>query len=235
MLRNDLIPEVYKTRRPLHDDWGIWPFTRIPRAWTFFGLPMPPTICAGTSSPSNIPIQRNYPLAPDAILWSDPNSGELQVMSAHPVPPPGQWHILSVYIPRLGRIPCFIATSIRFGAYRLHLNLGLKPDVTLGDWIWWFPEASFTIKRILEPGANPNNTIPQETHMNIFARIKEALIGRVLEKGIKQVIQALIARVMALQLDQFGITIDPNLATLALHGLIEMLRVKLKEKGFKLP
>ena len=71
--------------------------------------------------------------------------------------------------------------------------------------------------------------------MNIFARIKEALIGRVLEKGIKQVIQALIARVMALQLDQFGITIDPNLATLALHGLIEMLRVKLKEKGFKLP
>lgn len=139
------LPEVYKTERPLHDDWLIkgipaWlqPWAKIPRAWTGYCFAMPPKKVWGNAEPAWVLIQKGYPLAPDARL--SPNA----VWSMHPVHPVGQWSVQSVYLMWLGfRVPCYFSFSRMLWGRRLHMNGGIKPDVTRGDWFWWF-EGSLT-------------------------------------------------------------------------------------------
>lgn len=128
------MPEVYRLRRPLHDDWPLG-FRWIPRKWTAFRFPMPPHRVAGNANTYLIDIQPGWPLAPDAMIANG------KVLSMHPVHGPGQWSIQSVWA--LGqRIPCYFSGSWLVFGRRLHINFGLKPDVTMGDFCWWFPEAS---------------------------------------------------------------------------------------------
>lgn len=133
MSDKDNFPEVYKTNRPLHDDWP-WPFSLIPRRWTGLELMMPPHKVMGNASPRWIPIQEGYPLAPDALL----NEAKTLVWGMDPVHPMGEWSVQSFYSHRLGRrIPCYYSFSKMFFGRRLHFNGPVKPDVTHGDWFWW--------------------------------------------------------------------------------------------------
>ena len=90
----DLFPEVYKTKRPLHDDW-VWPLCYIPRRWTGIPLYMPSTKVCGNAEPRLIEVQPGYPLAPDAFVTVMPD-GKTYVMGMDPVPPLGQWSIQAV-------------------------------------------------------------------------------------------------------------------------------------------
>lgn len=152
-----LMPAAYRfdnpKGRPLHDDWAIrgipgWlqPWSWIPRAWTFYALPMPPHRVAGNAYAEWTQAQEGYPLAPDAKTIGV-NAG--LVMSMHPVHPIGHWSIQSVYVPKLRcRVPCYFTISKLIKGKRLHFNIGFKPDVTVGDNGWWFPEASLTYKEV---------------------------------------------------------------------------------------
>jgi len=135
------MPKVYKVDRPLHDDWP-WPFSKIPRRLTGYCFPMPPHKIAGNAESEWIARQDGYPLAPDAEL----NVNKSQVKSMHPVHAVGYWSIQSVYV--FGRrIPCYISASTTLFGRRLHVNGGIKPDVTWGDWFWWF-EMSVTWTKV---------------------------------------------------------------------------------------
>jgi hypothetical protein len=168
------LPEVYRVRRPLHDDWRIpwlpaWvpqPWASIPRKWTGRCFPMPPRQIAGNAPLRWMTIQRGYPLAPGVEIEmlgghrcsSNCTQGvPVLVLTPDPVPPIGCWTMQSVYSTWLDRwIPCFFAFTIRvplierfgFAPRRFHCNGPLKPDVTLGDWFWWF-ELSVTCPRIV--------------------------------------------------------------------------------------
>lgn len=147
MMKLGPLPEVYATVKPSHDDWLIkgiprWlqPWSYIPRSWTGLGLPMPPVQLAGTAPNRKIEVQENYP------IWSVPEPDEetnkWYVWGPDPVPPIGCWTLQGV---RLGclTIPCYFALSILLFGRRLHFNGFCKPDVTKGDWYWWF-EMSIT-------------------------------------------------------------------------------------------
>lgn len=144
------MPAAYrKGARELHDDWGVWPFTRIPRRLTTYRLPMPARKVAGNAEPIWTPVQEGYPLAPDAEVrpmhyWDGSKTIIMpHVLSMHPVHPVGQWSVQAVWLDGEWR-PCFETWTTRCLGRRLHHNRGLKPDLTLGDWAWNFPEASMT-------------------------------------------------------------------------------------------
>ena len=156
MYKDELIPDVYKYDRPLHDDWGFWPFTLIPRKWTFWGFSFPPRLWAGNAKERWSPIQNGYPLAPDAEVYIGQYK---KVKLIDPVHPSGQWSIQSLYFdPIKRRLPCYFTFTTMFLGRRLHFNIGWKPDVTVngwdpqeypggrrwGDWGVWFPDASLT-------------------------------------------------------------------------------------------
>lgn len=139
---SDNFPEVYKTTRPLHDDWP-WPFSLIPRRWTGLCLMMPPLKVAGNAEARWIPVQDGYPLAPDAQTRTR-EDGQREVWGMDPVHPAGQWSVQSFYSARLKRrLPCYYSFSKMVFGRRLHFNGPLKPDVTKGDWCWWL-ECSLT-------------------------------------------------------------------------------------------
>lgn len=72
--------------------------------------------------------------------------------------------------------------------------------------------------------------------MSPVQKIVDIVKERYLNKAIKQVVQLIVARILALNLDRFGISVDPELATVALLGAIEGLRNLLKHKyGWPLP
>lgn len=50
------------------------------------------------------------------------------------------------------------------------------------------------------------------------------------EKATKKMVQLIISFLIAQNLGRFGVTIDPNQMTIALFGLIELLRNWLKVK-----
>lgn len=141
MIRDDLLPEVYRTRRPLHDDW-VFPFSLIPRRWTFWPFPFPPRKVCGSQQEEYVQIQKGYPMAPDARYWkpNDSYSEPTHVLSVHPVG--WGWSVQSCPFPLVGRLPCYFQWTRKVLGRKLHFNIGLRPDVTLGDWGWWFPEAS---------------------------------------------------------------------------------------------
>ena len=126
----------------LHYDWP-WPFSKIPRRWTSWVLRMPPKKVWGNAEPEWILLQNGYPLAVDAELRMA--SGVALIKSMHPVHPAGQWSIQSVKLFWwLPRVPCFFTISKMVFGRRLHINGGIKPDVTRGDYHWGFPEFSMT-------------------------------------------------------------------------------------------
>lgn len=125
------LPEVYRTKRPLHDDWP-WPLSLIPRRWTGLGLPMPPVELAGNVQWESQSIQLNYPFH-GAYIGQPP----FTTMLPSPVPGLGKWTIQGVKLGWL-TIPCYFAFSTKVFSRRLHFNGPLKPDVTSGDWFWWF-------------------------------------------------------------------------------------------------
>lgn len=150
------IPRVYHPEtgsRPLSDDWKFkwipeWlqPWTKIPRWWRFFPMPFPPRKWAGTQEEADIEIQEGYPLAPDTVKIWEPGIGDTKkIKSIHPVG--WGWSIQSCYFPILGRVPCYFQWTAKtwFGR-RIHVNFGLRPDVT--DWAWWWPEFSLSVVKI---------------------------------------------------------------------------------------
>lgn len=141
-----LLPK-YIREQP-HDDWAIpflpksiQPWAWIPRRWTSWVLPMPPTKVAGNAKPEWVRIQGGYPLAADAMV----DESETLVWSMHPVHASGQWSIQAVKVFQWApRVPCYFTASLPLAGKRLHVNCGIKPDVTTGDWHFGFPEASVT-------------------------------------------------------------------------------------------
>lgn len=152
------LPEVYRVRRPLHDDWP-WPFSLIPRKWTGRCFPMPPKQLAGNAPLRWMPIQQGYPLVPNVpcqmlnghTCHTSCTAGSVPVLllSPDPVPPLGCWSVQAVYSTWLSCwIPCYVAASFKLFGQRVHFNGFLKPDVTPGDWFWWF-ECSLTWTKIV--------------------------------------------------------------------------------------
>lgn len=142
----DNFPEVYRTQRPLHDDWP-WPFSKIPRRWTGLELAMPPLRVVGNAQPRWIEIQEGYPLAPDAIVKMGLD-GKRWVWGMDPVHGAGEWSVQSFYSFRLKRrIPCYYSFSKMIFGRRLHFNGPIKPDVTKGDNYWWV-ECSLTWTKV---------------------------------------------------------------------------------------
>lgn len=151
------LPDHYRYERPLHDDWkinglpdAIQPWTKIPRSWTSFPeIPMPPRKWAGTQEEDCIRIQPMYSLSADVQFCPDG-----RMVGIHPVGPVGTWSIQSAYIAG-SRVPVYFTASPRVLDRRLHINFGLKPDVTVqdtpgkkGDQDWNFPEMSVTLRKL---------------------------------------------------------------------------------------
>lgn len=143
---DDDMPLVYREHsRPLHDDWGLWPFTQIPRKWTTYLLPMPSKKIAGNAEPAWAPYQIGYPLAPGTEIRDINNTPHILTM--HPVHAVGQWSEQAVWLD--GRwVPCYYTVTRAVFGRRFYHNRGLKPDVTLGDFAWNFPEASLTFNKL---------------------------------------------------------------------------------------
>lgn len=134
-----LLPKVYAVDRPLHDDWS-WPLSLIPRAWTGRSYPMPPVQLAGTA-PALLqkPRQIGYPIAA-GYFWNATDVKPSTVCCPDPVPPIGCWTLQGVWCSWFGGfwLPCYFAFSVMVFGRRLHFNGPLKPDLTLGDWYWWW-------------------------------------------------------------------------------------------------
>lgn len=138
------LPEVYRISRPFSDDWALpwisWrlqPWCWVPRWWRFWPFPFPPRKVCGTQEEAYIDTQSGYLYAPDAFKTPVlPN----QIWSIHPVG--WGWSVQSCWFPVLGRLPCYFQWTRKVLGRKLHFNIGLRPDVTPGDWGWWFPEAS---------------------------------------------------------------------------------------------
>ena len=110
---------------------------------------MPARKIDGTASPIWTPYQEGYPLAPETEIrilpWYDGNSmvGKEHILTMHPVPPLGQWSRQAAWIDGEWR-ECFYSSKSVVWGYEVYRNHGVKPDVTLGDFFWAFPEASLT-------------------------------------------------------------------------------------------
>ena len=139
------LPEVYKTEKRLHNDWP-WPFSKIPRWVTFWPLPFPPRKWAGAQEENWIEVQEGYPLAPDVTMKINTLTGRREVLSIHPVG--WGWSIQSVWIAKIGRVPCYFQlTKMLFGR-KFHFNIGCRPDVTLNDFGGWSPEMSLAWTKV---------------------------------------------------------------------------------------
>jgi len=150
-----LLPK-YIYERP-HDDWGIigiplkyQPWTWIPRRWTSWVLPMPPGKVAGNGTARAAMVQPNYPIASDALVWTDP-SGQKYFLAMQPGYECGQWAILNVKLFKwLPRVPCYFTFSYLLFGKKLYFNIGLKPDLTYDgpgtdyNFHWGWPEMSVT-------------------------------------------------------------------------------------------
>lgn len=144
--------------RPYHDDWTVWPFTRIKRMDTTFMLPMPMKLVwsKGAVLPRWAPWQENYSggTAPNAkIRRALPGTEayarnilyEIEVYD--PVLPVGQAAVYAVWLDNEWR-PCYYTSTQTLFGRRLYTNRGVKPDVTYGDFMWNYPEMSLTYNKI---------------------------------------------------------------------------------------
>lgn len=154
-----LMPWAYQQAnpqgRPFHDDWATWPFTRILRRDTAFRVPLPFILVAssGPVAPRWMPWQEGYPESPGANFRASVPGSEAEargcpreVLAHDPVLPIGQAATMAAYLN--GRwVPCYRTSSSSFLGRRLHTNRGLKPDVTLGDFMTYL-EGSLTWTKI---------------------------------------------------------------------------------------
>lgn len=107
---------------------------------------MPAKQIAGNVIPHWIPVQAGYPLVPDTeIKIMDYYDGTKTIktpyiMAVDPYLKVGEWSRQAVWVDGEW-IECYhAATRMLFGR-KLNVNVGLRPDITLGDFLWWFPEA----------------------------------------------------------------------------------------------
>lgn len=138
--------------RPLHNDWTIpwlpsWlqPWGKIPRMRTAYLLPMPTKQIAGNVTPRWFPAQKDYPLVPGTEIKELEYNGDVvpHVFGVDPYLNAGQWSIQAVWLDGEW-IECYhTSTKMLFGR-KLSLNHGLRPDITLGDFMFWFPEINVT-------------------------------------------------------------------------------------------
>lgn len=160
------MPKAYGpgSGREKHNDW-LPGFRWIPRRWTFYPFPVPAYLWKGNHQAEYIELQPGYPTMPGLSLhigyydqygsFIYSADGKPHFYGYSPVPKAGQWAILQAYMPGIGRVlPVYFAVSwiiprwLPFiGNKRFHFNGGLKPDFTLGDFGYWFPEASMTITK----------------------------------------------------------------------------------------
>lgn len=112
---------------------------------------MPPKQVKGTAPAMLKKIRQvGYPIAPGYFTEAT-NAVPSCVLCPDPVPPLGCWTLQAVWVDWLGGfwLPCYLAFSFKVFGRRLHFNGPLKPDVTLGDWYWWY-EFSLTWTKITE-------------------------------------------------------------------------------------
>jgi hypothetical protein len=164
--REEDLPFAYrKGQRPLHDDWSIWPFTRIPRAWTWYRMPMPFKCLEANYAPRWMPWQEGYPEAPEAqfrdaapgaLVWSSEKVGYIQlareVLAYDPVPAVGGRAKFAVWLDGKWR-ECYHTSTVIMqiplvGLRRVHRNGILKFDITHGDFGCQFPDASFSLQKV---------------------------------------------------------------------------------------
>lgn len=154
-LANSLMPVSYQhpNGRWLHDDHAIPQLPRWLQPWSYrrrvdssYRLPMPVFKIRGNVDPSWTLYQEGYPLAPGTEIrmmqwWDgDRNVSVLRphILTMHPKYDNG-WYVGGVWLK--GRVvPCYFSATYR----GWHHNHGLKPDVTHGDYMWNWPEASLT-------------------------------------------------------------------------------------------
>lgn len=163
---DSLMPEAYRAgARPLHDDWGLWPFTLIPRKATWYRLPLPyRAVSVRGMAPSWIAWQEGYPEAPEAqfrpvkpgtAAWDlKTRFGkpiEREVLAYDTVPQPGGEGLFAVWLDNEWR-ECYYTNakviSVPFLGRRIvKTNRILKCDLTYGDFGCQFPDASFTVTK----------------------------------------------------------------------------------------
>lgn len=148
----DDMPVAYrKSGRPLHDDWIA--FKSTPRMKTAYKIPFPFKKIDGNQVSRWVPLQQGYPLAPGCeTRLMDYWDGEKTVTIPHieiyeEVAKIGQWSVQAAWIDDSWR-PCYFTSSRRIFGKRFMQYRGLKPDTTLGDFMAWFPEASFSYMSI---------------------------------------------------------------------------------------
>ena len=142
------LPAAYRqgSCRELHGDWVI--FKDTPRIETAYKIPQPYKQLRGNQKSRLIPYQIGYPLVPDTkVMLADYYDGIKTISMPHilsydPVPDVGQW---GVYAALLNGewVECFRTSKLKYFG-KIWVNyFGLKPDLTLGDWMTWYPEISF--------------------------------------------------------------------------------------------
>lgn len=156
MMGPEGMPWAYSRKNPagryLHDDYlpGLrW----IPRRWTMYKLPAPAKWLDGPQQEEWTPYQHGWALAPgtqleDRTWWNGVEtitSPWMKTMA--PVPKPGEWGLSAVWLDRKWR-PCYYAWSGMVFGRRLHHNRGLKPDWSLGDFHWGWPEISVSYIKV---------------------------------------------------------------------------------------
>lgn len=160
---DDLMPLSYRfsnpNGRPYHDDWTApwlprWaqPWGKIRRMDTTFMLPLPLKIISGNMKPRWIPLQEGYVggLSPEAQVRDSPYPKEAallgysrEVLACDPVGVPGEWGTFAVWLDLEWR-ECYTTVTKIVGGRRFHTNRILKPDMTHGDFMLNFPDASAT-------------------------------------------------------------------------------------------
>ena len=148
------LPAVYQSGpNGLHLVWKVWPFSRIDRKHTAYKAPFPFKKTQGNQEGRWTPIQAGYPLVPDTEIRILPYyDGEKTVHVPHifvfdPVPTIGEWSKQAAFLNGEWRECYYAKTSEVFG-HRWHINYGLKPDYTLGDFMAWYPEVSSSWKKL---------------------------------------------------------------------------------------
>ena len=140
----DLLPDEYKTKRPLHDDW-FWPLSYIPRRWTGYPLPLPFKQLIGNSVERPRLVRPNYPLNGSELTLE---GGKSYISGPDPIPPKPLGFTLQAVKLRKLWVPCYISFNIPVGfGYCFHFNGPVKPDMTNDvdadgkdkwDWYVWF-------------------------------------------------------------------------------------------------
>lgn len=166
-VRDDsLMPWAYQFAnpegRPYHNDWGIisnnpvlkvvQPWQRIRRMDTAYRIPIPFLKVAGTQEP--IPTRWNgtYPIAPGTPVfmrdyWDGKKTIRVpHVLSMHPVYNDG-WSRQKAWIGD-DWVECYFTSSKKVFGRRLTYYYGLRPDWHHQDTMCWFPEASFSWKKV---------------------------------------------------------------------------------------